>query len=143
VRSKPTILEHLTTRFAVRQRRVELRDLELNADDYAVTGDGVVGFDAGLDLDLRVSLTPRGLTKMLVVAELPLSDVPVKLPPIPLAVTGTLQDPVVQAKITALPSDWLGYGVRAAEKLPKGVLGAARSLLKEGGKRGRELLDQR
>jgi len=143
VRSKPTTLDQLTTRFAVRQRRVELSEFDLKADDYTVAGDGTVGFDAGLDLDLRVYLTPSGLTKMLVVAELPLADVPVKLPPIPLAVTGTLQDPVVQAKISALPSDWIGYGARAAEKLPKGVLGAARSLLKDGGKRSRELLDPR
>lgn len=142
VRSQPTRLEHLTTRFALRQRRVELRDLELRADDYQITGDGSVGFDARLALDLRVFLTPAGLTKMLLVADLPAAPLPVaKLPPIPIEVSGTIDDPVVTAQGTTLPLALLGGTAEVAEELTGGILDRAREVLDGGTKRALELFD--
>lgn len=133
VRSKPTVLESLSTRFALRERHVDLHDLELDADDYFVTGDGSVGFDSKLSMELQVQLTPSGLTKMLVAARLPLSALPVKkLPPIPLRVSGTMRKPIVRAGIDSLPAGVLNYGADAAEKFTKGVADAARGLLEKG-----------
>lgn len=133
VRSKPTVLESLTTRFALRERRVDLSGLELDADDYFVTGDGSIGFDSKLSMDLQVRLTPAGLTKMLLVADLPLSRLPVKkLPPIPLRVSGTMRKPIVRASIDSLPSGILDYGAGTAEEVTKDIVDAARGLFKKG-----------
>lgn len=99
----PTRVEHLTQSFVLADGRMTTNDLSLVSDDYTVTGTGSIGLDGTLNLDTDIALTPEGVTRLLVMASLPVPDAVPNLPPIPTDITGTVGSPTVVPVVTAIP----------------------------------------
>lgn len=98
-----TRVDRLTESFALRGGRMHTTDLSLITDDYSVTGTGSIGLNGTLDLDTEVALTPSGVTKLLVMAALPIPGELPNLPPISTRITGTVGSPFVRPDVEELP----------------------------------------
>lgn len=99
----PTRVDWLTQNFALGGGRIETENLSLATSDYTLTGAGSIGLDGSLDLDTEVALTPNGVTKLLVMASLPVRGDLGHLPPIPTHIGGTLADPAVHPQVSGVP----------------------------------------
>jgi uncharacterized protein involved in outer membrane biogenesis len=98
-----THVDRLTESFALSGGRMHTDDLSLVTDDYMLSGTGIIDLDGRLDLDTEIAMTPAGVTKLFIMAALPMPGDPGRLPPIPTAITGTLSDPDVRPQVFDLP----------------------------------------
>lgn len=134
----PTRVDRMTESFTLRNGRMDTDDLRLVTDDYTVTGSGTVTLDGGLDLDTSVAMTPSGVAKLLVMAELPVPDEVPNLPAIPTRIRGTVGSPIIVPAVTRIPFAALqgvfhgltGAGKAVTENADKGLRGLGRELRK-------------
>jgi uncharacterized protein involved in outer membrane biogenesis len=126
----PTRVDRLTQSFALQTGRMHTSDLRLVTDDYTITGKGIVGLNGTLDLDTEVAMTAAGMTKLLLMASLPLAGEAARLPPIPTRISGTLGDPIVRPEIEDLPIATVKGLFRGAERAGRTLSGAAGSGLR-------------
>jgi uncharacterized protein involved in outer membrane biogenesis len=136
----PTRVDHLTESFVLRDGRMTTNDLSLVTDDYTVTGTGSIGLDGRLDLDTNVALTPEGVTKLLLMASLPVPDEVPDLPAVPTDITGTVGSPTILPAVSAIPSAAIrglfrgvvGAGELVTDKADKGLRGLVGGLERAG-----------
>jgi hypothetical protein len=121
--ARPTThVQEISGTFALRKGRVDTTDFALVSDDYNATAVGTVGLDGRLDLQARIQVTAHGVQQMLVFGSLPLptSALPT-LPPIPAAVTGNLQNPVIRPNMSALPATTVKWLVETVLQTPRSL----------------------
>ena len=123
----PTRVDQLTESFVLRDGRMTTNDLSLVTDDYTVRGTGNIGLDGTLNLDTNVTLTPEGVTKLLVMASLPIPDEVPNLPAIPTDITGTVGSPTILPAVSEIP-------FAAIRGLFRGVAGAGELVTDTAGK---------
>jgi AsmA-like C-terminal region len=121
-----THVQEIGGTFALRQGEIHTTDFSLASDDFNATALGSVRLDGQLDLQARIQVTARGVQKMLVFGSLPLptSALP-GLPPIPAAVTGNLQDPLIRPNVSALPATTVKWLVETLMQTPRSLGEAA------------------
>ncbi|MGH7785357.1 MAG: AsmA-like C-terminal region-containing protein, partial [Candidatus Binatia bacterium] len=131
----PTRIERVSESFTLHGGRMDTTDLSVITDDYHVTGRGSVSLDGALALDTEVAMTPNGITKLLIMADLPVPAGGTSLPPIPTRITGTLADPTIIPEASQLPVAAvrvLFQGARGAGEVLKDAAGSGVKALREG-----------
>lgn len=123
--SEENAFEIFRQRFTIDRGRVWSEDIHLMTIDYELRGRGSVGLDQTLDYDTKVQLTTHGTQKMIAVASLPILDTSkTKVAPIPVRITGTLENPSIVPNASVI-------SLGALRGLFRGLKGGVDALLKE------------
>lgn len=121
--TRRTPLRTAAATLALEGGRLLTDDLAIDTREYTLTGRGHVTLEGAVALETLVSFRPAGVTRLLGVLDVtrPITGDLLRLPPVPVAIGGTLADPRFRPEATRLPVAWarslLGLPGKALESV--------------------------